>query len=77
MTKKKVTRKQLAVPNKRGAGRPKGVYTVQLNRRVPLASVDKVKALVDNMLLDPELIQVLLVATRDHIAARRAHSPHS
>lgn len=70
-------RSQLGLKNKKGAGRPLESPKVQLNRRVPFMQLDAVKSLLDNMLVDPTLIPVLLAATRVHIQQREAHSPHN
>lgn len=67
-------RSLLGLKNKKGAGRPLESPKMQFNRRVPFQHIDQVKLLVDNMLVDPGLIAVLLQATRDHIAQRLAHS---
>lgn len=67
-------RSQLGLKNKKGAGRPFESPKIQINRRVPFLQADQFKLLLDNMLVDPALIPVLLAATKDHIAQRQAHS---
>lgn len=77
MTKQKVTRKDQGIANKKGAGRPKGNATIQINKRVPWQHYDNAKVLLDALVDCPSMIPDLLAVARAHSSQRPVHNhPH-
>ena len=78
MTKQKVTRKDQGIANKRGAGRPKGNATIQINKRVPWQHYDNAKVLLDALVDCPSMIPDLLAVAKAHSSQHQARNhPHT
>lgn len=78
MTKQKLTRKELGIQNKKGAGRPRKTATIQLNRRVAWNNYDSTKTLLDAVIDDPSMLPALLAIARSHTAQRPVRNhPHT